>query len=146
MFLDLTVSPCLIVTSVGFWHRTQMRALLPFAAASLLLTSLYLLSTCVTPKLTEPPFPPANLPSSSLTDLHDEMLKGSIKLELQITKQPETSWRIPARVHFIWIGPKLIKDKYVKNNNNFCEHNPDYEVWKSERFTLVAGDTLAGEK
>ena len=123
-----------------------MRALLPFAAASLLLTSLYLLSTCVTPKLTEPPFPPANLPSSSLTDLHDEMLEGSIELELQITKQPETSWRIPARVHFIWIGPKLIKDKYVKNINNFCEHNPDYEVWKSERFTLVAGDTLAGEK
>merc|ERR1719430_1926979 len=56
------------------------------------------------------------------------MLKGSIKLELQMTKQPETSWRIPARVHFIWIGPKLIKDKYVKNINNFCEHNPDYEV------------------
>ena len=121
-----------------------MRACLPYAAASLLLTSVYLLSTQVAPQPIEPL---ENLPSSSLTDLHDEMVKGSMKLELPpIKKEPEISWSLPARVHFIWIGPKVIKDKYVKNINNFCEHNPDYEVWKSERFILVAGDTLAGEE
>ena len=103
-----------------------------------------LFSTQVAPKLTEPPLPLATLPSSSLTDLHDEMVKGSIELELPpIKKVQETSWSLPARVHFIWIGPNVIKDKYVTNINNFCEHNPDYEVWKSERLILVAGDTLA---
>ena len=76
----------------------------------------------------------ANLPSSSLTDLHDEMVRGSIKLEIPVKKEPETSWSLPARVHFIWIGPTVIKDKYVNNINNFCQHNPDYEVWKFESF------------
>ena len=122
-----------------------MRAFVPFAAASLLLlASTYILSTHVTPKLTEPPSPLEILPSSTLTELHDEMVRGSIKLELpSIKKELEISWSLPPRVHFIWIGPEVIKDKYVKNINNFCEHNPDYEVWKSERLILVAGDTLA---
>ena len=105
-----------------------MRAFVPCTALSLLLISIYLLSTHVTPKLTKPPIPLANLPSSSLKDLHNEMVRGSIKLELPVKKEPETSWSLPARVHFIWIGPKVIKDKYVKNINNFCKHNPDYQV------------------
>ena len=112
-----------------------------------MLISVYLLSTHVTPKITKPPLPLEKVPSASLRDLHDDLVRGSMSLDLPVTnKEPETSWSLPARAHFIWIGPRVIRDKYIKNINNFCEYNPDYEVWKSERFTLVAGDTLAGEK
>ena len=53
-----------------------------------------------------------------MTELHDEMVRGSIKLELPgIKKELEISWSLPPRVHFIWIGPEVIKDKYVKNIN-----------------------------
>ena len=113
-----------------------MRAFVPFAsAASLLLISVYLLSTIlVMPKQSELPLPLEILPSSSLTNLHDEMVKGSIELEVSpIKKEPENSWSLPPKVHFIWIGPNVIKDKYVKNINNFSKHNPDYQVWKSEK-------------
>ena len=96
------------------------------AAVSLLVVYVYLLAT--------QPLPLENLPSNSLTDLSNEMRKGSMKFDIAVKKEPETSWSLPARVHFIWIGAKVIKDKYVKNINNFCKHNPDYQVWKSKRF------------
>ena len=103
-----------------------MRAFGLYAAVSLLVVYVYL---CTTRHLHL-----EALPSNSLTDLSDEMRKGSMKFDIAVKKEPETSWSLPTRVHFIWIGGDVIKDKYVQNINNFCKHNPDYEVWKSKRF------------
>ena len=52
-----------------------------------------------------------------------------MKFDFAVKKEPETSWKLPARVHFIWIGGDVIKDKYVKNINNFCQHNLEYQVF-----------------
>ena len=103
-----------------------MRAFGLYAAVSLLVVYVYLRATWHLPL--------EALPSNSLTDLSDEMRKGSMKFDIAVKKEPETSWSLPTRVHFIWIGGDVIKDKYVQNINNFCKHNPDYEVWKSKRF------------
>ena len=103
-----------------------MRAFGIYAAVSLLVVYVYLRATWHLPL--------EALPSNSLTDLSDEMRKGSMKFDIAVKKEPETSWSLPTRVHFIWIGGDVIKDKYVQNINNFCKHNPDYEVWKSKRF------------
>ena len=105
-----------------------MQAFVPCAAVLLLLISVYLLSTSLpAPKLNKRPLPLEDLPARSLRDLHDEMVRGSMKMEIPVNKKAETSWSLPTRVHFIWIG-SLIRDKYVNNINNFCNHNPDYQV------------------
>ena len=57
----------------------------------------------------------------------DEMKLGSMELDTPKNKEPETSWSIPAKAHFIWIG-SVIPDKYVSNINNFSQHNPEYQV------------------
>ena len=102
-----------------------MRAIGLQVAVSLLVVYVYLRAT----RLTD-----LEAHTWSLTDLTDDMRLGSMKFDIAVKKEPETSWSLPTRVHFIWIGGDVIKDKYVQNINNFCKHNPDYEVWKSKRF------------
>ena len=105
-----------------------MQAFVPCAAGLLLLISVYLLSTSLTtPKLKKRPLPLEDLQQRSLQDLHNDLVRGSMKMEVPIKKDPETSWNVPTRAHFIWIG-SLIREKYVNNINNFCNHNPEYQV------------------
>ena len=81
-----------------------MQALVPFAAALLLLIWMYLLSTnLTTPKLKKRPLPLEDLQPRSLQDLHNDLVRGSMKMEVPIKKDPETSWNVPTKAHFIWI-------------------------------------------
>ena len=86
----------------------------------------YLLSTYAKPQHNTPA-PVEDLQPMSLPHLVNEMKIGSMKMDFPTKKEPETSWTLPSRVHFIWIG-SVIPDKYVNNINNFCEHNPEYQV------------------
>ena len=97
-------------------------------AALVLLSSVFLLSRNLrSPKPKGRPVPVEDLQPMSLRGLHDDLVRGSIEMELPTNKERETSWSLPTRVHFIWVG-SLIRDKYVDNINNFCNHNPEYQV------------------
>ena len=69
-----------------------------------------------------------DLDPSTITDLLNEMKKGSLKREFPIKIQAETNWQLESLAHFIWIG-SVLPDKYVKNINNFCQHNLEYQVF-----------------
>ena len=69
-----------------------------------------------------------DLDPSTITDLLKEMKKGSLKREFPIKIQGETNWQLESLAHFIWIG-SVLPDKYVKNINNFCQHNLEYQVF-----------------
>ena len=118
-----------LVQLKGLRASLSQNAFVPCVAALFLLITVYHLSThaMVPPKLKKRPIPLEDLQPRSLRDLHDQMVRGSIEMELPVKKEPETSWSLPNRVHFIWIG-SVIKDKYVNNINNFCNHNPEYQV------------------
>ena len=98
------------------------------AALVLLMSFIFLLSRNLrSPKVKRRPLPVEDLQPRSLRGLHDDLVRGSIKMELPVDKKTETSWRLPTRVHFTWVG-SLISKKYVDNINNFCNHNPEYQV------------------
>ena len=97
-------------------------------AALVLLSSVFLLSRNLrSPKPKGRPVPVEDLQPRSLRGLHDDLMRGSIEMQLPTNKERETSWSLPTRVHFIWVG-SLIRDKYVDNINYFCNHNPEYQV------------------
>ena len=105
-----------------------MQTSVPCVAALVLLSFIFLLSRNLRPpKLKRRPLPVEDLQPRSLRGLHDDLVRGSIKMELPVDKETETSWRLPTRVHFTWVG-SLIRKKYVDNINNFCNHNPEYQV------------------
>ena len=100
------------------------------ALATLLISDFsYFASIKANQRRTKPPIPLETLPSTSLKYLDMVSMEMDIPI---IKREPEISWSLPARVHFIWIGPTMIKDKYVTNINNFCQHNPDYQVLRFE--------------
>ena len=78
------------------------------------------------------------VPYSNITKLSENMQRGSLKTRFNSTSRkeilrfnssgyPETVWKIPKILHFIWVGP-LIKEKYVATINNFSQDNPNYKV------------------
>ena len=69
-----------------------------------------------------------DLDPSTITDLLNEMKKGSLKREFPIKIEAETNWQLESLAHFIWIG-SVLPDKYVKNINKFCQHNLEYQVF-----------------
>ena len=145
----------LMILCVSFGHICQMFQMRPssshlflfvLALATLLISDFsYFASIKANQRRTKPPLPLEKLPSTSLKYLKMVSMEMDIPI---IKREPEISWSLPARVHFIWIGPTMIKDKYVTNINNFCQHNPDYQVLKFEAILSISysGDTLAGEK
>ena len=97
-----------------------------------------------------------DLEHSTITDLLSEMEKGSMQREFSIEKKEERTWQVASfdfyitvvtattftttatgitsnirqvasLAHFLWIG-SVIPAKYVNNINNFCRHNPEYQV------------------
>ena len=80
-----------------------------------------------------------SIPYSNITT-HYQMLKNGIVREegysgvshslenrFNATIHPETTWKLPKTLHFIWVG-SLIREKYIKAVNLFAKHNPNYKV------------------
>ena len=76
-----------------------------------------------------------SIPFSNISELYEEMTKGSLKKRFNSSFNSETTWTIPNTLHFIWVGP-LIREKYVDSINNFSLQNPKYKVRNTLRSEL----------
>ena len=80
-----------------------------------------------------------SIPYSNITNLYTIMKSGIVREEgysnvshslenrFKSIIHPETTWKLPKTLHFIWVG-SLIREKYVSAVNLFARHNPNFKV------------------
>ena len=123
-----------------------MQAFVPCAAALLSLISVYLLSTKLTrPKLKNQPLPLEDLLPRSLRELHDDLLRGSIEMELPVEKEAEISWSLPARWQIALLWERFIKKIKKKKKTNkclFCPYTYQHPVKANIFLFLASQDAL----
>ena len=67
---------------------------------------------------------------TNLSNARDVIYDGTIKdLKLgDLQPTPEITYTLPTTLHFLWIGDKKMKSKYLSNIQSYQKMNPMYKI------------------